>query len=82
MDTGLGMHVLAYWANWRLLAGGHPLAQVIVHGDIRAVGWLMTRQLADIVGSAAAAITMGAAAGLALARIRRGRPGSPDRNSS
>jgi hypothetical protein len=84
MDTGLGMHVMAYWANWRLSAGGHPLGQVILLGDVRAVGWLMTRHLADLVGSAAAAITMGAAAGLALIRIRvrRTRPGSSDRNPS
>ena len=84
MDAGLGMHVMAYWANWRLSAGGHPVAQVIVQEDARALGWLMTRRPADIVGSAAAAVTMGAAAGLALTRIRarRARPGSPDRNSS
>jgi hypothetical protein len=84
MDTGLGMHVMAYWANWNLSAGSHPVAQVIVQADVRAVGWLMRRHLADIVGSAAAAITMGAAAGLALIRIRvrRTRPGSSDRSSS
>ncbi|HEX3462122.1 MAG TPA: hypothetical protein VHT49_14545 [Acidimicrobiales bacterium] len=82
MDTGLGMHVIAYWANWRLSAGGDPVGQLILQADVRAVGWLMTRHLADIVGSAAAAITMGAAAGLALNRIRRARPGSSDRNPS
>jgi hypothetical protein len=83
MDAGLGMHVMAYWANWRLSAGSHRVVQVIVQGDVQAIGWLMKRHLADIVGSAAAAITMGAAAGLALTRIRvrRTRPGSSDRNS-
>jgi hypothetical protein len=84
MNTGLGMHVIAYWADWRLSAGGHPVGQVILQGDVRAVGWLMARHPAEFVGSAAAAITLGAAAGLALIRIRirRTRPGSSDRNPS
>jgi hypothetical protein len=84
MDTGLGLHLMAYWANWKLSAGGQPLAQLMVVADARAIAWLLARHSADIVGSAAATITMGAAAGLALHRFRARRwpPGPTDRTSS
>lgn len=83
MDTGFGLHLMAYWANWKLSAGGQPLAQLMVVADARAIAWLLAPP-AGIVGSAAATVTMGAAAGLALRRFRaRHRPSGPtDRTSS
>ena len=84
MDTGLGLHLMAYWANWKLSVGGQPFVQLMVVADARAFSWLLARHTADIVGSAAATITMGTAAGLALHRfrVRRRPPGPTDRTSS
>jgi hypothetical protein len=80
---GLGMHVMAYWAGWRLSTGNQSVARLIVDADARALLWLMAWRFADIVGSVAAVITMGAAAELALSRLRmrRFRPGPSDRYS-
>lgn len=87
MYPAIDVDVMARWASWRLAGGNQLVARLIVDADSRAISWLMAWHLADIVGSAAVTITMGAAAGLALNRFRlsrcrsrpRRRSPSPDR---
>ena len=70
------INVMAHWASWRLSGGNQLVGRLIVDADSRAVLWLTAWHLADIVGSAAVTISMGAAAGLTMrrSRLRRCRP--------
>jgi len=76
MYPAFDVNVMAHWASWRLSGGNQLVERLIVDTDSRAISWLMSWHLADIVGSAAVTITMGAAAGLTLnrTRLRRMRP--------
>jgi len=84
MLPAVDVNVMAHWASWRLSGGNQLVGRLIIDADSRAVSWLMTWHLADIVGSAAVTITMGAAAGLTLnrSRLRRCRPRPRHRTSS
>jgi hypothetical protein len=84
MYPAIDVDVMARWASWRLAGGNQLVARLIVDADSRAISWLMAWHLADIVGSAAVTITMGAAAGLTLnrSRLRRCRPRLRRRTSS
>jgi hypothetical protein len=73
MYPGFDFNVMADWASWRLSRGNQLVGRLIVDADSRAISWLMAWRLADIVGSAAVTITMGAAAGLALRRSGHSR---------
>ncbi len=68
MHPAIDVNVMAHWASWRLSGGNQLVGRLIVDADTRAISWLMAWRLADIVSSAAATITMGAAAGLTLHR--------------
>jgi hypothetical protein len=73
MHPVFDINVMAQWASWRLSGGNQLVGRLIIDADSRAILWLTAWHLADIVGSAAVTITMGAAAGLTLRGSRHRR---------
>lgn len=74
MGAHHGIHLMAYWASWRLVGGNDPLGRLILRSDVRAVVWLTTWHLTRAAGAAMITIATVAMAAFALNRLRLSRP--------